>query len=74
MEMHPVSSFFVFVRSGVIWLKNARNRNTNERKFQFYRYDSTGRLVHFGPEGETLDNDSSFQRKDLQYKHSAGAT
>jgi hypothetical protein len=70
--MHPVSSLLDFVRSGVIRLRDAQKRNTNARKFSFYRYDSTGRLVHFGPEGETLDSDSSFQKKDLQYKHSAG--
>lgn len=26
-----------------------------------YRYDSTGRIVHYGPEGEVLEFDSAFE-------------
>ena len=38
-----------------------------------YRYDSTGRLVHYGLEGEVLENDSTFQITDVQYKNTAAS-
>jgi len=70
MEKHPVSSFLDIVRSGVLWLKNERSGNANVGKFSFYRYDSTGRLLHIGPDGEILENDSTFQKEDFEYKQS----
>jgi hypothetical protein len=36
-------------------------RNTKALGFSLYRYDSTGRIVHYGPEGEVLELDSAFQ-------------
>jgi len=38
-----------------------------------YRYDSTGRLVHYGPENEVLEHDSGFRITGVERK-SAGRT
>jgi hypothetical protein len=67
MDFNLLSSLWASIRRGMTRAK-ARNQDAYLGIPSFYRYDSTGRIVHYGPEGEVLEYDSAFQITGVHYK------
>jgi hypothetical protein len=71
MDFIPQSNIWSFIRKGTTAAKKTIGQNVKIINISLYRYDSTGRLVHYGPKGEILENDSAFQVTDAQSSKSA---
>jgi hypothetical protein len=44
----------------------AGNQILSTKVLSLYRYDSTGRVVHYGPGGDVIEDESTFQVKDVR--------
>lgn len=61
MHIDPLSYCWTFIQRAIESTRTTIGRNANAMGLSLYRYDSTGRIVHYGPEGEVLENESAFQ-------------
>jgi hypothetical protein len=71
MDIHPLKYCLPFLRRAIVSAKEAFSRKTAATEFPSYRYDTTGRIVHYGPGGEVLEQDSAFWVVDVRYKQAA---
>jgi hypothetical protein len=71
MDFHPLKGRWLFIRRTMANAIETFHRKKVVTKFSSYRYDTTGRIVHYGPGGEVLEHDSAFWIIDGKYNQRA---
>jgi hypothetical protein len=67
MSFYNLSYYSTLIQRGIQNVRRAVGRKKMIAALPAHRYDSTGRMVHYGPEGEVLEDDSAFQITGVQY-------
>jgi hypothetical protein len=68
MDKDPKPFVWTLICNSVNAVKYARDQNVLAKTLSLYRYDSTGRIVHYGPGGDVIEVDSTFQVKEEPIK------
>jgi hypothetical protein len=71
MNKLPKNLLWTFVDAGINRVKYVRNQILSADTLSLFRYDTTGRIVHYGPGGDVIEDDSTFQVKEVRRKKSA---
>ena len=71
MDIHLIKYCLPFLRRVLANANEVFHRKAAATEFSSHRYDTTGRIVHYGPEGEVLEHDSAFWVVDPRYKQTA---
>jgi hypothetical protein len=70
MNKPPTNLLWTFHDAGINRVKYARIQTLSADTLSLYRYDTTGRIVHYGPGGDVIEDDSTFQLKEVRIKKS----
>jgi hypothetical protein len=61
MHLYSLSYYWTLIQRAVDRSRRTIDWKTKTIGLSLYRYDSTGRMVHYGPEGDIVECDSAFQ-------------